>query len=106
MPPCLSLRDWYESGKSSHSDHAYRLPYLPTPVSPFHAEPLHTYGATWRRSGREARARQPFTTWSNSTSPRFFSGGFFLGLHFFEILAAPRGKIETSHINKKANGGR
>ena len=40
MPPCLSLRDWYESGKSSHSDQAYRLPYLSTPVSPFHAEPL------------------------------------------------------------------
>ena len=41
MPPCLSLRDWYESGKSLYSDQAYRLPYLPTPVSPFHAEPLH-----------------------------------------------------------------
>jgi hypothetical protein len=41
MPPCLYLRDWYESGKSSHSDQAYRLPYLPTLVSPFHAEPLH-----------------------------------------------------------------
>jgi hypothetical protein len=41
MPPCLSLRDWYESGKSSHSDQAYRLPYLTTPVSPFRAEPLH-----------------------------------------------------------------
>lgn len=41
MPPCLYLRDWYESGKSVHSDQAYRLPYLPTPVSPFHAEPLH-----------------------------------------------------------------
>ena len=42
MPPCLSLRDWYESGKSSHSDQAYRLPYLPTLVSPFHAEPLQS----------------------------------------------------------------
>ena len=41
MPPCLYLRDWYESGKSSHSDQAYRLPYLPTLVSPFHPEPLH-----------------------------------------------------------------
>ena len=40
MPPCLYLRDWYESGKSSHSDQAYRLPYLPTLVSPFHPEPL------------------------------------------------------------------
>ncbi len=40
MPPCLSLRDWYESGKSLYSDQTYRLPYLPTPVSPFHAEPL------------------------------------------------------------------
>ena len=37
MPPCLYLRDWYESGKSLHSDQAYRLPYLPTLVSPFHA---------------------------------------------------------------------
>jgi hypothetical protein len=40
MPPCLYLRDWYESGKSLYSDQAYRLPYLLTPVSPFHAEPL------------------------------------------------------------------
>jgi hypothetical protein len=39
MPPCLYLRDWYESGKSLYSDQAYRLPYLPTLVSPFHAEP-------------------------------------------------------------------
>jgi hypothetical protein len=42
MPPCLYLRDWYESGKSSHSDQAYRLPYLPTLVSPFHPEPLQS----------------------------------------------------------------
>jgi len=41
MPPCLSLRDWYERGKSSYTGHLFRTIYLPTPVSPFHAEPLH-----------------------------------------------------------------
>ncbi len=34
------LSSRYKSGKSSHSDQAYRLPCLPSPVSPFHAEPL------------------------------------------------------------------
>src|SRR5262249_49792040 len=40
-PPCLCLRDWYESGISSPSAHKFSPPYLTTPVSPFHAEPLH-----------------------------------------------------------------
>ena len=40
MPPCLALRDWYEGGKSDHPDKR-SLPYLPTPETPFHAEPLH-----------------------------------------------------------------
>jgi hypothetical protein len=40
MPPCFSLRDWYERGKSSHPDRKFSTIYLPTPVSPFHAEPL------------------------------------------------------------------
>lgn len=40
MPPCLSLRDWYEGGKSNRAGHKFRTIYLPTPVSPFHAEPL------------------------------------------------------------------
>ena len=44
MPPCLSLRDWYESGKSTHTDQRSVLPYLPTPVSPFHAEPAQGEG--------------------------------------------------------------
>ena len=39
--PVFPFRDWYESGKSMPSDQAYSLPYLSTPVSPFHAEPLH-----------------------------------------------------------------
>src|SRR5512135_387246 len=40
MPPCLSLRDWYESGKSGPRDHKFTTIYPGTPVSPFHAEPL------------------------------------------------------------------
>jgi hypothetical protein len=40
MPPCLYLRDWYECGKSTLTDQMSSPPYLPTPVSPFHAEPL------------------------------------------------------------------
>ena len=36
------------------SDQTFSLPYLPTPVSPFHAEPLHPgggsawWGSLWR----------------------------------------------------------
>src|SRR4051812_39363445 len=39
--PIFPFRDWHEGGKSMPSDQACSLPYLPTPVSPFHAEPLH-----------------------------------------------------------------
>jgi hypothetical protein len=28
MPPCLTLRDWYEGGKSSCSDRAHSMPCL------------------------------------------------------------------------------
>jgi hypothetical protein len=41
MPPCFSLRDWYERGKSCPTGRKFSTIYLPTPVSPFHAEPLH-----------------------------------------------------------------
>src|SRR3954470_10493401 len=40
--PIFPFRDWHEGGKSLPSDQACSLPYLPTPVSPFHAEPTHT----------------------------------------------------------------
>src|SRR5947209_20547324 len=39
--PVFPFRDWHEGGKSRQSDQACRPPYLPAPVSPFHAEPLH-----------------------------------------------------------------
>jgi len=42
MLPCLSLRDWYESGKSTSPDRCLEIRYLSTPVSPVHAEPLQT----------------------------------------------------------------
>ena len=38
--PVFPLRDWHEGGKSTPSVPVCTLPYLPTPVSPFHAEPL------------------------------------------------------------------
>jgi hypothetical protein len=47
MPPCLSLRDWYERGKSHHTGHQFPTIYLRAPVSPFHAEPLHKV-VSWR----------------------------------------------------------
>src|SRR3954471_8016508 len=37
--PVFPLRDWHEGGKSTQSVPVYTLPYLPTLVSPFHAEP-------------------------------------------------------------------
>ena len=51
MPPCLSLRDWHEGGKSTTSVRACTLPYLPTPVSPFHAEPSHS-GESSKKASR------------------------------------------------------
>src|SRR3954471_9774444 len=39
--PIFPFRDWHEGGKSMPSDQACSLPYLPAPVSPFHAEPTH-----------------------------------------------------------------
>ena len=39
--PVFPLRDWHEGGKSTVSDQACSLPYLPNPVSPFHGEPVH-----------------------------------------------------------------
>ena len=44
--PVFPFRDWHEGGKSMPSDQMFSLPYLPTPVSPFHAEPLHSNSAT------------------------------------------------------------
>jgi len=46
MPPCLRLRDWYESGKSDHSDQTFSTPHPSTTVSPFHAEPLQALELT------------------------------------------------------------
>ena len=43
--PVFPLRDWHQGGKSTPSDPMCTLPYLPTPVSPFHAEPLHSHGS-------------------------------------------------------------
>ncbi len=40
--PCSSLRDWYESGKSTRTDHLFLILYLTTPVSPFHGEPVQS----------------------------------------------------------------
>ena len=39
--PVFPLRDWYESGKSILCSLVYFTPYLTTPVSPFHGEPVH-----------------------------------------------------------------
>ena len=50
MPPCFSLRDWYESDKSCPTGRKFSTIYLPTPVSPFHPEPLQVaefHAATW-----------------------------------------------------------
>ena len=47
--PVFPLRDWHEGGKSTQSVPVYTLPYLPTPVSPFHAEPLHSGDAVGQR---------------------------------------------------------
>ena len=44
MPPCLSLRDWYECGKTRLCGRVFSSLYLRTPVCPFHAEPLQTEG--------------------------------------------------------------
>src|SRR5512135_2140398 len=40
MPHCLSLRDWYESGKSRSHETSIGVLHPSTPESPFHAEPL------------------------------------------------------------------
>jgi hypothetical protein len=40
MPPCLTLRDWYECSKSGHPVRKITTTYRVTPVSPFHIEPL------------------------------------------------------------------
>src|SRR5262245_40671744 len=51
--PVFPLRDWHEGGKSAPSVPMCTLPYLPTPVSPFHAEPLHTSSPRdWSRRPR------------------------------------------------------
>ena len=39
----ISLRNWYKCGKFDHCIRAFITIYLATPVSPFHAEPLHSY---------------------------------------------------------------
>jgi hypothetical protein len=41
MPPCLALRDRYEGSKSDCCNKR-PLPYLPSPETPSHAEPLQT----------------------------------------------------------------
>ena len=43
MPPCFPFRDWREGDKSSQPQQTYSLPYLSTPVSPFHGEPVQQY---------------------------------------------------------------
>ena len=40
MPPSFPFQDWHEGGKPLHPSQTYSLPYLPTPVSPFHGEPI------------------------------------------------------------------
>jgi hypothetical protein len=40
--PSLSVRDRYESAKSKSTDHKFSIIDLTTPVSRFHAEPLHS----------------------------------------------------------------
>ena len=49
--PVFPLRDWHEGGKSTQSVPVYTLPYLPTPVSPFHAEPSHLDTGRVRKKG-------------------------------------------------------
>jgi hypothetical protein len=39
--PVFPFRDWHQGGKSTLPVLVCSLPYLLTPVSPFHAEPLH-----------------------------------------------------------------
>ncbi len=41
MPPCLSLRGWYQSADSDPVERRFRTAFLRTPVSRFHAEPCH-----------------------------------------------------------------
>src|SRR3954467_12895538 len=57
--PVFPFRDWHEGGKSLPSDQACSLPYLPTPVSPFHAEPTHpdASGASWHSGPRVSKLR-------------------------------------------------
>jgi hypothetical protein len=52
--PVFPLRDWHEGGKSTPHVLAFSLPYLPTPVSPFHAEPAHLFRASCREETRLA----------------------------------------------------
>ena len=57
--PICPLRDWHERGKSRASDQTYTLPYLPTPLSPFHAEPLQEGILGFRHEPREQSDANP-----------------------------------------------
>jgi hypothetical protein len=55
--PVFPFRDWHEGGKSRASGQTYTLPYFPTPVSPFHAEPLQSDMIRRCRSPKYANAQ-------------------------------------------------
>ena len=44
--PVFPFRDWHQGDKSTPPVRACSQPYLPTPVSPFHAEPLQIVPGT------------------------------------------------------------
>ena len=65
MLPCLSLRDWYEGGKSNPSGHRFSTRYLMTPVSPFHAEPLQEKATDTFKTAQES-TRSAICQWIQS----------------------------------------
>jgi hypothetical protein len=54
--PVFPLRDWHRGDKSTLPVRACTLPYLPTPVAPFHAEPSQTENPA-ERSREKAKER-------------------------------------------------
>ena len=104
MPPCLFLRDWCQSGRSTPVKRPFSTVYLQTPATAFHAEPLHQQISPCflYRSGNVALGRIfacISKNWKGGPSSRGAAARYGYGLQYQLVRLYRRNKSEQSASN-------